>query len=191
MVKRDTSKMERHILRTADRLFYGRGIRAVGVDTVAAEAGISKRTLYNHFPSKEALVVAYLRRRMPSEIVPGQTPITDQIGGFFDALEYSFGLDGFRGCPFVNAVTELGEPDDEVRALAVQFKEGYRGWFRALLEAGGADDPESLSLQLLMLVDGAIAAALLRQDSAVAQDAKKAALALVRTAGITDNNEKD
>src|SRR5438093_13484052 len=55
--------MKDRILETADRLFYLRGIRAVGVDTIAAEIGISKRTLYNHFPSKDALISAYLARR--------------------------------------------------------------------------------------------------------------------------------
>ena len=52
--------MQDRILETADRLFYGQGIRAIGVDTIAAEVGISKRTLYNHFPSKDALIVAHL-----------------------------------------------------------------------------------------------------------------------------------
>ena len=56
--------MKERILDTADRLFYLHGIRAVGVDTVAAEIGISKRTLYNHFPSKDELIKAYLARRV-------------------------------------------------------------------------------------------------------------------------------
>ena len=56
--------MQERILETADRLFYGQGIRAVGVDTIAAEIGISKRTLYNYFPSKDELIVAYLQRRL-------------------------------------------------------------------------------------------------------------------------------
>ena len=55
--------MDERILQTADRLFYLKGIRAIGVDTIAAEIGISKRTLYNHFPSKDALIQAYLKRR--------------------------------------------------------------------------------------------------------------------------------
>jgi AcrR family transcriptional regulator len=189
MVSRDTTKMTKRILETADRLFYGRGIRAVGVDTIAAEADISKRTLYNHFPSKEALVVEYLRGRMPPVVDPARTPITEQVSAFFDALEYGFGVDGFRGCPFVNAVTELGEPDGDVRALAVEFKERRRDWFRALLTAAGADNPESLSLQLVMLVDGAISAALVRQDPTVARHAKTAALTLIQASRLAANAE--
>ena len=64
--------MKERILETADRLFYLQGIRAVGVDTIAAEIGISKRTLYNHFPSKDALIAAYLRRRFT------QAPASDK-----------------------------------------------------------------------------------------------------------------
>jgi len=59
----DKIDMKERILVTADRLFYLQGIRAIGVDTIAAEIGISKRTLYNHFPSKDALISAYLTRR--------------------------------------------------------------------------------------------------------------------------------
>ena len=69
--------MPDRILETADRLFYGQGLRAVGVDTIAAEIGISKRTLYNHFPSKDALIVAYLQRRLrlvPTSTKPPSTP---------------------------------------------------------------------------------------------------------------------
>src|SRR6201990_2845681 len=99
--------MKDRILETADRLFYLQGIRAIGVDTIAAEIGISKRTLYNHFPSKDALIAAYLERRArPAKL--SDAPAIEQILGTFDALERRFGSAEFRGCPFVNAVTELG-----------------------------------------------------------------------------------
>src|SRR5882672_8474099 len=94
---RDTSAMAQRILETADRLFYGQGIRAVGVDTVAAEAGISKRTLYNHFPSKDALIVAYLSRRLVPVESSDASPEA-QLFGVFDRLERSFASDDFRGC---------------------------------------------------------------------------------------------
>src|SRR5262245_40200636 len=105
----DKAAMRQRILETTDRLFYGQGIRAIGVDTIAAEVGISKRTLYNYFPSKDDLIVAYLTRRLKptkaSDLPPGQ-----QILGAFDRLERSFAGGTFRGCPFVNAVAELKEP---------------------------------------------------------------------------------
>jgi AcrR family transcriptional regulator len=84
------------------------GIRAVGVDTIAAEIGISKRTLYNYFSSKDALIVVYLTRRAVPRGIPDQPPL-EQILGVFDWLEHWFASKAFRGCPFVNAVVEIGE----------------------------------------------------------------------------------
>src|SRR6195952_4309502 len=78
--------MKDRILETADRLFYLQGIRAIGVDTIAAEIGISKRTLYNHFPSKDALISAYLERRFTRAPASDQPPV-EQILGTFDRLE--------------------------------------------------------------------------------------------------------
>src|ERR1043166_5343617 len=121
--------MKERILETADKLFYLQGIRAVGVDTIAAEIGISKRTLYNHFPSKDALIVAYLQRRNLPPPESGREPI-DLILGFFDRLERSFGPRAFRGCPFVNAVAQLGEDEHEARAIALEFKLNRQAWFR-------------------------------------------------------------
>src|SRR5215469_14790327 len=103
MSKRSSAKkaMRERILETADRLFYVQGIRAVGVDTVAAEIGISKRTLYNYFPSKDELVAAYLSRRS-SPIPEPDLPPAEQILGFFDHVERRLASEEFRGCPFVN-----------------------------------------------------------------------------------------
>ena len=100
--------MKERILETADRLFYLQGIRAVGVDTIAAEIGISKRTLYNHFPSKDELIAAYLERRFTKAPASDKPPV-EQILGTFDRIERGFAAKGFRGCPFVNAVAELGK----------------------------------------------------------------------------------
>src|ERR1044071_6780382 len=124
--------MKDRILETYDRLFYLQGIRAVGVDTIAAEIGISKRTLYNHFPSKDALISAYLERRFVQPQPSDKSPI-EQILGTFDSLERRFASKDFRGCPFVNAVAELGSEDRAVRKIAIAFKESRRIWFRDLL----------------------------------------------------------
>ena len=114
--------MKERILETADRLFYLKGIRAIGVDTIAAEIGISKRTLYNHFPSKDALISAYLERRFVRPYPSDKSPL-EQILGTFDSLERRFSAKDFRGCPFVNAVAELGPESKSVRRIAIAFKE--------------------------------------------------------------------
>jgi AcrR family transcriptional regulator len=175
--------MKERILETADRLFYLQGIRAIGVDTIAAEIGISKRTLYNHFPSKDALIVAYLKRRF-THAPASEKPPLEQILGTFDRLERGFASKGFRGCPFVNAVTELGVGDQAVRKIAIAFKESRRLWFRDLLLQLGAADAEGLATQLAILVDGSIAQDLVRNDPAMARAAKEAARVLLDNAGF-------
>ena len=175
--------MKERILETTDRLFYGQGIRAVGVDTIAAEIGISKRTLYNHFPSKDELIAAYLQRRV-TQAPPSDKPPVEQILGTFDRLERGFASRGFRGCPFVNAVAELGPEDQSVRKIAVAFKESRRLWFRDLLVQLDVADPEALATQLALLVDGSIAQDLVRNDPAMARAAKEAATVLLRNAGV-------
>lgn len=175
--------MKDRILETADRLFYLQGIRAVGVDTIAAEIGISKRTLYNHFPSKDALIAAYLKRRFVQPRPSDKSPV-EQILGTFDSLERRFASRDFRGCPFVNAVAELGSEHRSVRKIAVAFKESRRLWFRDLLVLLGASDAEGLATQLALLVDGSIAQDLVRNDPAMARAAREAARVLLKNAGI-------
>jgi AcrR family transcriptional regulator len=185
--------MKERILETADRLFYLQGIRAIGVDTVAAEIGISKRTLYNHFPSKDALISAYLERRF-RPIPPSDKPPAEQILRTFDRLERGFADKGFRGCPFVNAVTELGTGDVVVKKIAIAFKESRRVWFRDLLQRLEVANAEGLATQLTLLVDGAIAQDLVRNDPSMARAAGDAARVLLASAGINvekpDDGEK-
>jgi AcrR family transcriptional regulator len=175
--------MHERILETADRLFYGQGIRAVGVDTIAAEVGISKRTLYNYFPSKDELIVAYLSRRLRPAPASDLPPL-QQILGNFERLERTFATGVFRGCPFVNAVAELKEPAHAANKIAYAFKEQRRVWFRDLLARLGVDDPDTLALQLQILADGAITAALVRGDPKVAVVAGDAARVLLKGAGV-------
>jgi AcrR family transcriptional regulator len=175
--------MKERILETADRLFYLRGIRAVGVDTIAAEIGISKRTLYNHFPSKDELIVAYLARRFRQPPASDKPP-AEQILGTFDSLERRFASEDFRGCPFVNAVAELGAEDRAVKKIAVAFKESRRVWFRDLLMRLAVAEADDLATQLTLLVDGAIAQDLVRDDPSMARAAREAARVLLANAGV-------
>jgi len=177
--------MQERILETAGRLFYGQGIRAVGVDTIAAEIGISKRTLYNYFPSKDELVVAYLSRHC----IPPKTsdrPLLEQILYMFDRLERWFASDTFRGCPFVNAIAELGDATHPGTQLSVAYKERRRLWVRDALSRLNVADPDALSTQIAILAEGAIIAALVRGDPAMAAAAKAAARVLLTAAGVHD-----
>ncbi len=176
-----TEEMQERILEAADRLFYRQGIRAVGVDTIADEIGISKRTLYNYYPSKDALIAAYMSRRLVTLEITDRPPL-DQILGAFDGLDRSIAAKRFRGCAFVNAVTELGEGTPEAHKLAITFKENRRLWFRELLSRLGVEDEDRLATQLAILLDGAIATALVRGNSAMTGAAKEAAALLIVSA---------
>jgi|SRR6266850_7272757 len=169
------------ILVAADKLFYSHGIRAVGVDTVAAEAGVSKRTLYNYYRSKDALVAAYLTARF-KHIAPSDAPAREQILGYFDNLGRMIADGSFRGCPYVNAVTELGDPRHAAAGIALQFKEQRRLWYRSLLERLDVKDPDALATQLQLLAEGVLSTALVRGDPAVARSARDAAEILLDAA---------
>ena len=140
----------------------GQGIRAVGVDTIVAEIGISKRTLYNLFPSKDTLIAAYLARRLRPLSVSDE-PQVAQILGFFERLERGFAQTAFPGCPFFNAVAELKEPRHAASRIALDFKEHRRAWFRDLLRHAGAAEAGHLG--------GRVAAARASHDAAPSRSA--------------------
>jgi AcrR family transcriptional regulator len=173
------------ILDAVDRLFYRQGIRAVGVDAIAADLGISKKTLYRLFPSKDDLVLAYLNGRFRPLPANSDKPPGEQILANFDWIARSMSsAKDFRGCAFLNAIAELGDEDNAARDLAISYKESRRLWYRQLLTQLDVDDPDTLATQLALLIDGAYAAMLVRKDPAMMQAAIAAARVLLKNAGV-------
>jgi len=180
------------VLAAASRLFAREGIRAVGVDRIAAEAEVGKMTLYRHFATKDDLVVAVLEGRDgPARAAlraamehAGEDPRARLLAPFA-MLEPWFASRGFRGCPFMNASLELHDPGHPARAVARRHKAATRDAFaqaaRALPGVGDAG-AEALADQLALLFDGAIAQAQMRDPQAVARAALAAATALTRPA---------
>ena len=188
MAPRDPELTRGRILEAAGRLFYRDGIRPVAMDAVAEMAGITKRTLYYHFDSKDDLVIAYLRHtgeRLDASLARAMTrrggSAMDRLQGLFEDLEARFAREEFRGCPFVNAAAELTE-SAPARAEAATYKERMRAWFESMVRELGARDPVALSEQLAILLDGAIAIWLVRRDPRAAARAREAALVLLRSA---------
>ncbi|MFC4534914.1 TetR/AcrR family transcriptional regulator [Sphaerisporangium dianthi] len=173
------------ILTTAGDLFAAHGLRGVGVDRIIAESGVAKSTLYVHFPSKDELAAAYLRRTDHSwrgklrraALAAGDDP-RERMVGLFDAVAGAYARHGFHGCPFINAAAE-SEPGSLPYAVTVEHKRAVRGWVRELAEAAGAADADGLALQLTLLIDGTLAAGKLEQDPAMPAAAKAAARALI------------
>ena len=117
------------ILDAASEAFYRQGIAAVGVDAIVADAGVAKSTLYRHFPSKDDLVVAFLRRRderwrawLRSEVERLSPDPAGRPLAVFDALGGWFASEAFRGCAFINAAAEIADPTHPARAAVQEHK---------------------------------------------------------------------
>jgi AcrR family transcriptional regulator len=148
------------LVTAAGELFYAGGITATGVDTVVRAAGVTKPTLYAHFPSKAALVTATLERRYRERVAqleelvqsvpePEQRPVE-----VFRWLGDFYARAGSRGCGFLNAAAELTEPGDEARAVIEQEKRWLVDLLRRLCSEAGVTAPDRVARQLLLLVDG-------------------------------------
>ena len=182
-------KPRERVLKAASRLFYKEGIRAVGVDRIAAEAEVSKMTLYRHFPAKDDLVVAVLEQRdgpalgmLAAAAEHAEGSPRDRLLAPFALLEPWFTGPGYRGCPFMNASLELADPGHPATAVAARHKGAARDQFAALAADAGAADADGLADQLAVLFDGAIAQALMRDPVVVARAALAAAGALADAA---------
>lgn len=153
----------RKVLAAAAELFYARGITAVGVDLIAKEAGVTKKTLYDRFGSKEALVAAYLRSRderwrqwLTEQVLSGETVgPCERVLRTFDALGEWMRRESPRGCGFVNAAAELPDPQHPGRQVISAQKRWLRAFLRDLAAEAGADDPARLADELALLHEGA------------------------------------
>jgi AcrR family transcriptional regulator len=160
----DKLPVRRRILDTASAMFYRDGIRAVGVDAIVARSGVAKMSLYRNFPSKDALVVAWLmdrdaafwRRWQRAEGAYVGDP-RGQLEAILDMVAARVCGSRWRGCPFLNTTTEFPEADHPARAVILANKAAVRVRLRALAAAAGACAPDLLAQQLQMLIDGAYA----------------------------------
>ena len=167
-----------HLVDTALALFNREGYHATGIDRILAEAGCAKMTLYNHFKSKDELILAALRQRderfrngfMRQVEKRAKTP-RGRLLAIYDALQDWFDSEQFSGCMFINAAAEFADPEEPIHAACAEHKRLVLGYLKALAAAAGAPDPDTLSGQLMLLVEGAIA----MRYTACQQDAAKRA----------------
>jgi AcrR family transcriptional regulator len=153
------------ILDTASELFYRDGYHAVGIDTIVAESGVAKMTLYRHFPSKDDLIAAYLERAnaeywawLEGEIAGLGDPKAKAIAAF-DAVAKLATSARCLGCTFQAAASEFPELDHPGHRVAVAHKQAVIDRFAGLAREAGLRDPDGLAAQLLLLMDGAWVAA--------------------------------
>ncbi|MER5279146.1 TetR/AcrR family transcriptional regulator [Streptomyces sp. NPDC002809] len=160
----------RRIVAAADELFYNRGITAVGVDLIAEHSGVTKRTLYNQFGSKDHLVATYLTERdrrwrslVRAAVDAGDTP-AEAVTAPFEALRI-WSVANTRGCAFINALAELPDPSHPAYRIAANQKLWLLNLFEELAVAAGCSRPATLATRLLVLHEGAVATQPLSLDT--------------------------
>ncbi len=183
------SARREHLLDTALSLFRTDGFHATGIDKILAKAGVAKMTLYNHFRSKDELILAALRRRDESfrhwfirEVEHRATAPRDRLLALFDALGHWLAGDGGGGCMFINAAAEYADCQHPIHAAAAEHKRLLTGYIRDLAEASGAADADRLARQLYILIEGAIVATQVCSRTDAAADAHDAAEAVIAVA---------
>jgi AcrR family transcriptional regulator len=155
----------RRVLDAASELFYERGIHAVGVDTIAESAGVTKKTLYDRFGSKEALVVAYLRNRdarwrdhLDAHLASVPEPGVPRVLAVFDAAETWSSANSSKGCSAINARAEIGNGHDghPVFPEVARQKVWLLDLFAQLCAEAGLADPDATAARMMLLYEGAI-----------------------------------
>lgn len=180
------------LIRAALELFNERGFRATGIDTILQHAGIAKATLYHHFKTKDDLIVAALERKtaewaagLRRDVESRSSDARERLGVFFEVLEEWFASDSFEGCLFIRAAGEFGAVDDPIHVAAARAKQALEGLLLDLVRSAGLRDPEGMTQQLLLLVEGAIVTSQIRGDPSPARTAKQAAMVLIGASGGT------
>lgn len=174
------------LLAAAAQLFNEQGIQATGVDAIIESAAVAKATFYRHFPSKDDLVVAWLRDartrwfdRVRARTEAGSADPRERIILFFDAVAGWLETDGYRGCPYLNSSVEITDPAHPARLVIHETLDEIGAYLRALVEAAGYADAEQRGKELHALLAGAISMAVARQTSAFAVTAREAARRLL------------
>lgn len=176
-----------HIIDTALMLFNQNGFHNTGVNLIMEKAGISKKTLYAYFRSKEDLIAAVLQHAdslarngfMKAVDQSSDDPI-EKILNCFDITKEWFESTTFFGCTFVNAIAEYSEGDTDIRQICVQSKKLKKDYIRKLCEEAGLERAADIAEELAILIDGATVSAQVNQNAAAADIAKKAARRLIQ-----------
>jgi AcrR family transcriptional regulator len=184
VVPAERSARER-ILDTASDLFYRDGYHAVGIDTIIAQSGVAKMTLYRHFASKDALIAVYLERSnaefmawLEDAIAVVDEPRAKTVAAF-EAVAKLATSSRCLGCTFQGAASEFPEMDHPGHRVALDHKRAVLNRFAGLARGAGLHDPDGLAAQLLLLMDGAWVAARMFGPQNHAKSVGEAARALI------------
>jgi AcrR family transcriptional regulator len=189
--RRNKAGTRRRLLVAARELFYRNGICATGVSAVAERAGVTKMTLYAHFPSKDDLVTGYLEdsdrrwREFLEERLSGCGSSRDRLMAVGDAYRGYFTAWEMRGCAFVNCAAEFPDPDHPARRVIGRHKAGVRERLRVLAAEAGAEYPATLAERLFVVLEGAYVTSALEGETG-ALDRSRAFFAELVEAAVPD-----
>ena len=183
--------LREHILDVADRLFYGQGLHAVGIDRVIAEAKIAKTSLYRYFPSKDALIRAYLERRnqqfwhlLEAALADCDPKPMAQLVGVTDFIAQLLIQPECQGDPFLLAASEFADAEHLSRQVIVEHKAGVCDRITALAKAASLKQPQLLATQLTMVIDGGFSQVRYLDSKQVSDTFQRAATALIAQATV-------
>jgi AcrR family transcriptional regulator len=187
---RQPDSARERIIEASYRLFSHHGIHAVGIDRIVAEADVAKATLYHHFASKEALVVAFLERReerwtygwLAAEAERRATTAEGRVLAVFDVLDEWFRRPDFEGCSFINTLLEFPDRESPVHRAAIRHLAVVQGLLQSYCEQAGASEPEEAAHALEILLMGSIVSAA-RADLDAARTARGLVAAVLGGAG--------
>ena len=177
------------LLAAAAQLFHENGIQATGVDSIIAAAGVAKATFYRHFPSKDDLVVAWLRDprarwwdrvRVRAEADGTEPDVV--IPRMFEAVGDWLEADAYRGCPYLNTATEVPDPTHPARVIVEAYLKEIEDYIVGAVTVAGYRNPRTLGVALHTLLAGSIALGVARRNSAQAPAARDAAAQLLKEA---------
>lgn len=158
----NSAEVRERILETASALFYQRGVRAVGVDLVVAEAEVAKTSLYRHFRTKDDLIAAFLEREdedfwncWDSVTELHKADPVAELEAHFDWIGERVGRPNYRGCPQLNVAAEFPDSDHPARRVALAHKQELRRRLKGIAERLRAKRPDELAGQLTLLINGA------------------------------------
>ncbi len=180
------SRARQRLIETAERLFYAEGIHTVGIDRIIDKAGVAKMTLYNHFSSKDDLILAVLQYReeqvnelFTRSVERYASKGMDRLEAFFRTLKDWFESPGFRGCSFINASVELANREHPASQFSSAHKDRFHKLIRQLIVEAAGENAASVAPAVSLLVEGAIVTAVLEKSSKSADVAREAAVGLI------------
>jgi AcrR family transcriptional regulator len=181
------------IIHAATKLFYSEGLRATSVDAVAEKAGVTKKTLYYHFQTKDELIATYLASRDQPTLAyyerwfaetKGST--ADKVRGLFRSFGQSADTPNWRGCGFLRTIAELAStPGHPAIKAGAAHKKKFEAWMADTLARDGVRDAGKVARQIVVLLDGAATVMLIHRDAAYVETAGDVAASLVEQSSGT------